>query len=463
MTETPAASPAAPADGRPANELPAALVLAELARVLASASFAGAAAHQRLLRYLVEHSLAGNLARLKESVLGLDVFQRSPGRYDPAQDSIVRVEARRLRQRLQRHYEREGREAELRIELPKGSYQPRFVRQRLRREGGEAAAADLVERGLYFLRQGHEDGHRKALERFEAAVRAAPGLAAAHVGVARAWLQLVATNIEAPRPGIGRALQAAHAALALHADHADALVLCAQLEQRFRYDWPVAARLFSQALQQAPDSAFVRHAHAFARMLRGEFDAAEAELAQARRLDPLHLGLRAHEALLHLYRRDWPSAEAALQALLDLSPDNVLGLSLLANVDLLRGALAASLTRYRRVQQLHPRLSIGWCGAAQALALSGRLDEAREVAVELRVRWADRYASPYQLAMVSWRLGEPDEALALLARAVDEGDPNAVCLPVDPCFDGLVGDPRFKLLCRRVLGADAAAAAAGAA
>lgn len=433
-------------------DLPPALVQAELARLLASASFAGAAAHQRLLRYLVDHHLAGDAARLKESALGIDVFQRPADRFDPAQDSIVRVEARRLRQRLERHYEAEGREAELRIELPKGSYQPRFVRQRLRRDDDAAQAAELVERGQYFLRQGHEEGHRKALERFEAAVQVAPALAAAHAGVARAWLQLVATNIEPPQPGIVRALEAAHQARRLDARHAEAIVLCAQLEQRFNFDWPLASALFLQALRQAPESAFVRHAHAFALMMRREFDAAEAELVLARRLDPLHLGQRAHEGLLHLYRRDWPAADAALRGLLDLSPDNVLGLSLLANVDLLRGAAAASLEGYRQVQRLHPRLSIGWAGVAQALARLGRHDEARACVAELQHRWAGHYASPYQLAMVAWRLGEAGQALQLLARAVDERDPNAICLPVDPCFEGAASLPAFQHLERRVLG-----------
>lgn len=435
---------------------PAPALRAELVRVLASEAFVAAAAHQRLLRYLVEHRLAGDRAPLKESVLAIDVFQRPAASFDPAQDSIVRVEARRLRQRLARHYAGEGREAEWRIELPKGSYEPSFVRQVWLRDGREAEAAELVERGLYFLRQGHEEGHRKALARFEAAVRAAPAWPAAHAGVARAWLQLVATNIEPPQPGVTLALRAGHAALALDGRHAEALVLCAQLEQRFSYNWARAGTLFSQALQQAPQSAFVRHAHAFALMLRREFEAAEAELALARRLDPLHLGLRAHEALLQLYRRDWVAAEASLKALLDMSPDNVLGLSLLANVELLRGDVAASLVSYQRVQQLHPRLSIGWCGVAQALALAGRAAEARACMAELQQRWAGHYASPYQLAMVAWRLGDVNLALAWLARAVEERDPNAVCLPVDPCFDGLRGDAGFNALVQRVLGADAA-------
>ena len=70
-----------------------------LERVLASGTFAGAGRHSRLLRYLVDRTLAGEGDQLKEYVLGVDVFDRTQ-LYDPRLDSIVRVEARRLRARL---------------------------------------------------------------------------------------------------------------------------------------------------------------------------------------------------------------------------------------------------------------------------------------------------------------------------------------------------------------------------
>ena len=69
---------------------PADQARAELERVLASAAFAGAKAHQRLLRYLVEQSLAGQGKMLKETVLGIEVFMRPPGSFDPRRDSIGR-------------------------------------------------------------------------------------------------------------------------------------------------------------------------------------------------------------------------------------------------------------------------------------------------------------------------------------------------------------------------------------
>jgi tetratricopeptide (TPR) repeat protein len=432
----------------------------ELARVLAAPAFAGALAHQRLLRHLVQATLDGRADELKETVLGIEVFQRPADRFDPRRDSIVRVEARRLRLRLRQHYEA-GPGSALTIVLPTGSYRPQFV---VATPGSaQAGALELVERGQFFLRQGHEAGHRKALARFEAAAQADPALAAAHAGVARAWLQLVATNLEPPQPGVQRALGAVHRALALQPAQADALVLAAQLTHRFEFDWPAARALFDRAGRVAPTSAYVHHALALSLMMRADFDGAEAELACARQHDPLHLGLRAHQALLHLYRRQWPAAVEALRALLDMSADNVLGMSLLAYVALCQGDAAGALAQYRQVAEQHPALSIGAVGQVQALAALGELRAARGSLDALQQAWAGRYLSPYQLAMAELRLGQPHTALALLRRAVAERDPNAPCLPVDPAFDCLHGDPDFLRLRQQVLGLAAGRAARSAA
>jgi tetratricopeptide (TPR) repeat protein len=423
----------------------------ELEQLLAAPAFAGASSQRRLLRHLVEQTLAGQTAALKESVLGIEVFQRPAHDFDPRRDSIVRVEARRLRQRLRQHYAALP-AAPLMIVLPTGRYVPQFVQRRA--DDPQAGAAELVERGRFFLRQGHEAGHRKALERFEAAVQAAPGLAAAHAGVARARLQLVATNIEAPQPGVGLALAAVRRALELQPGDAESLVLAAQITHRFEYDWPAARALFERAQRAAPASASVQHALAFSLMLRGEFDTAATALAAAHRIEPLHLGQRAHQALLWLYQREWDRAEDTLQALLDLSADNVLGLSLLAYVSLCRGDAEAALAQYTQVAALHPGLSIGACGRVWALATLGRTGQARQDLAALHRHWADgRYLSPYQLAMAECRLGDRQAALGLLQRAVQERDPNALCLPVDPAFADLAGEPAFQALRNQLLGA----------
>jgi len=97
----------------------------ELERIVASPRFASAGRLPLLLRHLVEAGLAGETERLKESVLGLEFFQRGDG-FDPRLDPIVRVEARRLRARLEEYYAGEGADDAVRIEIPRGTYVPVF-------------------------------------------------------------------------------------------------------------------------------------------------------------------------------------------------------------------------------------------------------------------------------------------------------------------------------------------------
>ena len=107
--------------------IPRDAVLAALDKVVASAAFGKAERPARFLRHLVETALRGEVYLLKESVLGMDVFDR-PASWDPRLDPIVRQEAARLRKRLARYQETAGAEVDVRIELPVGSYVPLFRR-----------------------------------------------------------------------------------------------------------------------------------------------------------------------------------------------------------------------------------------------------------------------------------------------------------------------------------------------
>jgi TolB-like protein len=108
----------------------------QLERILGSEAFAGAGRHSRVLRYLIERTLAGDGDQLKEYVLGTEVFDR-PDSYDPRIDSIVRVEVRRLRTRLEDYYRGPGARDAVIITIPRGAYVPVFSGQ-----VAQAAAAE---------------------------------------------------------------------------------------------------------------------------------------------------------------------------------------------------------------------------------------------------------------------------------------------------------------------------------
>ena len=97
-----------------------------LAKLLSSPSIAGAERLSSLLRFIVEETLNGRQARLKEMRIGLDVFGRKADSYDPAFDPIVRVQMGRLRSKLRAYYNGPGVSDGVRIDVPLGSYVPAF-------------------------------------------------------------------------------------------------------------------------------------------------------------------------------------------------------------------------------------------------------------------------------------------------------------------------------------------------
>jgi hypothetical protein len=97
----------------------------QLARLLDSPHFRTSKRCQALLRYVVEAYLENHTDRVKERTIGIEVFQRDPD-YDTNQDSVVRTTAAEIRKKLAQYYLEPGREHEIRVLLPQGSYLPEF-------------------------------------------------------------------------------------------------------------------------------------------------------------------------------------------------------------------------------------------------------------------------------------------------------------------------------------------------
>lgn len=107
--------------GRPSS----AEVKRQLELILADHLFQSAQRLARFLRFAVESVIVGKTEQLKESVIGIEVFERGAS-YSPQEDPIVRVMAGRLRAKLAEYYQSSGSSDLVLIELPRGGYLPRF-------------------------------------------------------------------------------------------------------------------------------------------------------------------------------------------------------------------------------------------------------------------------------------------------------------------------------------------------
>src|SRR5215469_5944586 len=97
----------------------------QLGRLLVHPLFANSKRYPALLAYVVEQTLLGNAADLKERSIGIEVFGRAPT-YDANADPVVRITAGEVRKRLSQYYYDSAHDGEVVIELPMGSYVPVF-------------------------------------------------------------------------------------------------------------------------------------------------------------------------------------------------------------------------------------------------------------------------------------------------------------------------------------------------
>ena len=107
------------------SDITPAQVRAQCDRILASKGFSGSRRQSTFLEYVVNTTLEGQADRLKEFTLGIEVFDKDES-FDPGIDSIVRVEATRLRSKLSEYYVGKGQGDSVRIDIPKGHYVPVF-------------------------------------------------------------------------------------------------------------------------------------------------------------------------------------------------------------------------------------------------------------------------------------------------------------------------------------------------
>jgi len=132
------------------HEISALEIQRQLDRILGSKSFESAERLKRFLKFVVQETAEERGHQLKEFVVGEYVFEKGAS-FDPRNDPIVRVQARRLRTRLTRYYLEEGQSDEILIDLPKGGYAP-LIRFRESVKPREAAAPpQLSQSGILVL------------------------------------------------------------------------------------------------------------------------------------------------------------------------------------------------------------------------------------------------------------------------------------------------------------------------
>jgi serine/threonine protein kinase len=315
-------------------------------------------------------------------------------------------------------------------------------------------AEEAYFRGRAHLRQVGIAGSRLAAAELERAVRLDPTYAQAYAALARAYMTLgFAGGLSQPEAR-QKAMGPAARALELDDGLAEGHEVMADLRFFYDWDWDAAEAGYRRALDVHPSSQYGRSQYARYLAAAARLPEALIEATRAHELDPLSADAALTLALIQYYARDHSTAQQTLDHALSLDPG-------LARIHLLRGRVYEAQSRWseaiaateRTLTMVPEPAASGWLARRVCLdALAGNTAAARSRLTRLLADDASgaRRIAPEHLAYMHLALGDPDAAIRLITRAVDERDPGMLWLAVDPRLDPLRADPRFDTLLGRV-------------
>ena len=422
----------------------------QLERILTGRTFVRSARAGRLLRYLAGQALTHGDAQPKEYTLGVDVFDR-PETFDPKTDAIVRVQVRRLRDRLADYYETEGRSDKWIIEVPKGYYRVVFRR---RPSSPELAlplsgrrnpdAHHLFLEGCDLANEGTPRKLRDAVGRFKSAITLDRGHAAAYSELAHAYVELSSVDCAAHET-IPKARKAALKAIELD-DELDRPHAVLGLI-RLYYDWDrkEARRAAQSAIDRNPSSAYGYRVLACSYTSAAESEKAREAIRFAQQLAPFDAATQYGALWIELTARNYSDVIELGERTQRILPGFVPAKCLSGMARILDGDSEKGLTRVREAAEADPtKFPMTWL--QNGCALTGRTSEAREL-LELLKQGVDcHYVCGYEIAQCYACLEEPDEAFPWFDKAVEERVDCLMWLEVEPWMDPLRSDPRYGAL-----------------
>jgi len=303
----------------------------------------------------------------------------------------------------------------------------------------------------YFWRRAVE----KAVENFEKAIELDPNYANAYAGLALSYVIFEPQDLPlAPHESIGKAKTAASRALQIDSTLAEPHAALGWAKLIYDWDWSGAEEEFKLAKELNPNYETAPFWYGCELTWAGQFERGHAEMRRARELAPASSLIYAFYGMVLYQARQNQRAIEVLNEAIQLdstvsASHQWLGLTYLT-MGMHEKAIAEleKAAELSRAQQIRVSAAVGRLGYVYAVA--GRPKQAQAMLDELSQISKTKYVSPVHFANVYIGLGQTDRALAMLEQAYKDRSFELVLIKVDPRFDSLRSDARFRDLQRRL-------------
>jgi len=268
-----------------------------------------------------------------------------------------------------------------------------------------------------------------------------PNYALAWAGLADSLISI--GNVENVNPAayLPRARDAATKALQLDPTLAEAHAALGNIACHYDYDWPTAEREYKTALKLNQSYPSAHQYYALGLMAHGRLAEAEAQLAIARRLDPLAYIVDVDLAMVRKYQRDYDGVIAVSKSILDRDPNFLLAYNMLTIGYFIEGRYSD----YLAAEAHNP----GDDNVTRELA-KGNREEARK-SMETAIKQANAgLLRPSLVVAAANHLHDRELTLDWLEKSYERHDYWELFINVDPEFEWLRSEPRFQAIIHRL-------------
>ncbi|MBL7136261.1 MAG: tetratricopeptide repeat protein, partial [Candidatus Marinimicrobia bacterium] len=312
----------------------------------------------------------------------------------------------------------------------------------------------LYLKGRYYWNKRTEEGQKKCIECLEKAIKQDPLYALAYAGLADAYIILGDYNYLLQEEAYSKAKNAAVKALKIDDTLAQAHTSLGCVKSIYDWDWEEAEREFKQAIKLNPKYETAYHWYSINYLIpNSRFEEAIVNIKRAQDLDPLSLIINTTVGLVFYYARHYEQAIEQYKKTLEMDPNFGVAYFFLgwayeqkAMFEEAISALQKAVTLSGDSTAMIAELGCTYAGAGKktkAIKILGKFKKPTEL---------NRISSYsiYSIAAIYAGLGNKNQAIEWLQRAYSKRSYRLIYLQVDPKFDTLRSDHRFKTLLKKV-------------
>ena len=312
-------------------------------------------------------------------------------------------------------------------------------------------AYQLYLKGRYSFAKRTKDGHLRAIEYFQQAIKLDPEFALAYARLAETYGSMPAYPYLSPKEAFPEAKAAARQALQIDPTLAEGHTFLAYSLAIYDWNWAEAERSFKRAIELDPNNsaAHFRYGQIYLAPT-GRLDEGIVEIKRGLDLEPLDINMGGFLAWAYLAVGQNERALEQARKTHDLEPSHPNGRWILSRAYVFNGRYEEAISLNEQWLQTDPTNQLALREAGIAYAKVGRRDKAEEMINKFREVAKTQYVPTCRIAAIYLALGEKEKAFAELDKAFEARDWELFRMKADTNWIPLRDDPRFKGLLKRL-------------